>query len=661
MPNPTVSRPLTPLYKVFLFGRFRIERRDPQGCYHSLPPDTWDRQSPRRVLTYLLLAPGRHSLKDPLLDVLCPDDELDRAQAVLSQALSLIRRRLVDEQGNPLLLPRKATPEKPLVLAGREIWCDWDEFQQTLMQAQAAEQQGGEALPVWEQAYVLCQEEFLLEERYSDWCREVRERAEGDQRLCLLHLAACYEQQGRSAEAERILRAWLSTHALDQDALCRLMEVLAEQGRMQEALTWYERTCEVLQEEGEEPDRRTQETMEWMRALQIQRKPVVVNNFKEQRFAIVPTSSSPEKEYAQKPDAGQIGKASIRFVTGEQHSVSDESMNPERRKLIKGIGVGLGATSLAVFLPRLHLLASIPEQLKQYQEQIPLYWDGYFTTPGQDTITAIENVIGDLQRLSSYTNMFQQEAIQLLLCQYHQLAADQLRDRGRINEALVHGDLAVYLAEQLQHVELLAAALYRRGLTYFDAGQIDVASRDLNDALPFARISRPQLKGMVYMEAGRFQAHLARSERDKGEATRLLDQTEQIVSQGHLEIDAGYVKLNQGRYHIGRAATLLVLKQPQEALQELEVAKQLTPKEYQRRHAYINILRARSYLSQRHYDQAAHLALTTFQICQGVYSESNIADITRLYKELMGSPFAQTTEVQQLGFQILQHQKGTLP
>src|SRR5579875_3032168 len=253
MPNPTVSRPLTPLYKVFLFGRFRIERRDPQGCYHSLPPDTWDRQSPRRVLTYLLLAPGRHSLKDPLLDVLCPDDELDRAQAVLSQALSLIRRRLVDEQGNPLLLPRKATPEKPLVLAGREIWCDWDEFQQTLMQAQAAEQQGGEALPVWEQAYVLCQEEFLLEERYSEWCREVRERAEGDQRLCLLHLAACYEQQGRSVEAERLLRAWLSSHALDQDVLCRLMEVLAEQGRVQEALTWYQRTCKVLEEEGLEP------------------------------------------------------------------------------------------------------------------------------------------------------------------------------------------------------------------------------------------------------------------------------------------------------------------------------------------------------------------------------------------------------------------------
>ena len=262
MHNSTVSRPLAPLYKLFLFGRFRIERRDPQGHYHPLPPDIWDRQSPRRVLTYLLLAPGRHSLKDPLLDALCPDDELDRAQAVLSQALSLIRHVLVDEQGCPLLLPRKATPQKLLVLAGREqIWCDWDEFEDMLMQAQAAEQQGKEALPWWEQAYALCREEFLLEELYHDWCREVRERAEGDQRLCLLHLAACYQQQGRSVDAERILRAWLSAHALDQDVLCRLMEVLANQGRIQEALAWYQRTCEVLQGEGAEVTEHTRETV----------------------------------------------------------------------------------------------------------------------------------------------------------------------------------------------------------------------------------------------------------------------------------------------------------------------------------------------------------------------------------------------------------------
>src|SRR5579875_1520575 len=56
--------------------------------------------------------------------------------------------------------------------------------------------------------------------------------------------------------------------------------------------------------------------------------------------------------------------------------------------------------------------------------------------------------------------------------------------------------------------------------------------------------------------------------------------------------NACLTKQNQGRYHIGRAAMLLALKWPQEALHELQFAEQLTPKEYQRRHAYINILRA---------------------------------------------------------------------
>jgi hypothetical protein len=43
-----------------------------------------------------------------------------------------------------------------------------------------------------------------------------------------------------------------------------------------------------------------------------------------------------------------------------------------------------------------------------------------------------------------------------------------------------------------------------------------------------------------------------------------------------------------------------------------------------------------------------------------VHSESNIIDITRLYKDLILSPFAQATDVQQLGLQIHHHQKGTL-
>ena len=177
MHDMNAPRSLAPLYKVFLFGRFRIERRNSQMVYQPLRPDNWDRQSPQRILSYLLVTPGRHALKDILLEALCPVEDLEKAQAVLTQALSLVRHALVDEQGFPLLTPRKANKQKPLSLAGCEhIWCDWDAFQDKLIQAQAEEQQGGDPLPLWEEAYTLSQEEFLLDERYSDWCQRVREQ-----------------------------------------------------------------------------------------------------------------------------------------------------------------------------------------------------------------------------------------------------------------------------------------------------------------------------------------------------------------------------------------------------------------------------------------------------------------------------------------------------
>lgn len=271
MDRMNVSRPLAPLYRVFLFGRFRIEQRNAQGVYQPLYPNRWDRQSPQRVIAYLLVTPGRHALRDVLLEALCPDENLEKAQAILTQALSLVRCTLVDEQGFPLLLPRKANQQKPLSLAGREqIWCDWDAFQDKLSRAQAEERQSGDALPLWEEAYALCQEEFLLAERYSDWCRSVRERVEGDQRLCLLHLAACYRKSGRSADAERILRSYLSAHTLDQDVLGCLMETLAEHGCIQEALNWYQRVKEALEEEGMEVAERIQETAQLLRMQHIQ-------------------------------------------------------------------------------------------------------------------------------------------------------------------------------------------------------------------------------------------------------------------------------------------------------------------------------------------------------------------------------------------------------
>jgi tetratricopeptide (TPR) repeat protein len=668
------TRVPAPLVRVTTCGLLTLETVQelvstdpPLARYASLTPEQQRGRgtAPALLLLKLLLSrPQRYAPRDWLMEQLCQDREL-LSPARLDNLAWLLRKLIC--------LPDYAQLRTHLVAHVQNssgsgngyqvapyplIWVDSEALAWHVEQAVRMERFGDDPLPLWERAYELAKRgSYLPDELYSDWAESRRGEVAGMLRQSVLALARLYQERHGTAgeeEALLVLRSYWQEHPREEDALRPLMELLGKRECYQEALEYYEKLRMLLEEEDGEPDTRTQDIAEYIRTKQIQRKGhahtspgQVVENASATALQLQPQQQDDLSHFLR--NAGPM-----------QNAMLDENLNSERRKILKEIGVGIGIASLAVLFPNSQLLTTLPERLKHYQEQVPLHWDGYFTIPGQSAITAIETVILDLQRLSPYVSISQQEVVQTLLCQYHQLAADQLRDRGRINDALEHGNLAVYLAEQLQHVELLAAALYRRGLTYFDAGQIEAASRDLNNALPFARISRPQLRGMVYMEAGRFQAHLARSEHDETEAKRLLDQTEQIVCEGDLETDAGYVKLNQGRYHIGRAAMLLALKQPQEALHELQFAEQLTPKEYQRRHAYINILRARSYFSQKQYEQAAHLALGAFQICQMVHSESNMADIARLHGELAQSPFAQTAVVQQLDFQIRQHQKGMI-
>jgi DNA-binding SARP family transcriptional activator len=65
--------------------------------------------------------------------------------------------------------------------------------------------------------------------------------------------------EARAGLAEELLFAELERDPADEDALCRLMILLVDQGRRQEALQLYQYTAEVLREERSEPAMYTKE------------------------------------------------------------------------------------------------------------------------------------------------------------------------------------------------------------------------------------------------------------------------------------------------------------------------------------------------------------------------------------------------------------------
>jgi len=312
----------------------------------------------------------------------------------------------------------------------------------------------------------------------------VRERAEGDQRLCLLHLAACYEQQGRSVEAERLLRAWLSSQALDQDVLCRLMEVLAEQGRMQEALTWYERTCEALQEEGEEPDRRTQETMEWMRALPIQRTPAIAKGAREQASRlpalIIPSLPNPGGE------EGSRGFSASLFL-------DSSLLDRLERALItpmKPDSIMLDHLSSLIFMQKRQLV------------------QGQGTSWHDLLIGASNNLRVFMNLLESHVQV--DRRLLTLIGETCLLIADVLFNIGEYQMALRYYTMSIRVAQESRNATLQAIACGRYSLLLIDQQQPSQALSLADEAIQFAAAGASSLvyswlwavKGEAYANLG---------------------------------------------------------------------------------------------------------------------------------------------------------------
>ncbi len=116
-----------------------------------------------------------------------------------------------------------------------------------------AECQRQNPTPLLEEAYALARGEFLEDDLYCEWAQSRRHTINGARHRVLFKLVDLYLKDERVGLAEELLFATLEEDPADEDTLCRLMILLVEQGRRQEALHLYQYSEDVLQEEQTEP------------------------------------------------------------------------------------------------------------------------------------------------------------------------------------------------------------------------------------------------------------------------------------------------------------------------------------------------------------------------------------------------------------------------
>jgi DNA-binding SARP family transcriptional activator len=253
-----------PLVRITTLGEFTLERlvrtpsriEDEPPRYVLVARSEWSNRGPAMALLKVLLCrANRRASRDELIEAIWPDHESINAAHALDSAASVLRRHILraGEVGS-LLLTLRSGGETIFKLAGQQrIWVDADALVSLVSQAMRLECQGQNPLPLLEEAHALARGEFLEDDLYAEWSQGRRHTLGGVQHRVLYKLVDIYLEDERVGLAEELLFAALEEDPTDEDALCRLMVLLVEQERRQEALHLYQYTEDVLQEEQDEP------------------------------------------------------------------------------------------------------------------------------------------------------------------------------------------------------------------------------------------------------------------------------------------------------------------------------------------------------------------------------------------------------------------------
>ncbi len=362
-------------------------------------------------------------------------------------------------------------------------------------------------------------------------------------------------------------------------------------------------------------------------------------------------------------------------------------VNQERRRVLARLleipPVLLGLRSLEDILgapdisPALDVLQERYTDLHEYSTALVSYWEQSNARIASDSLEAIMQRISHLHRQFPYAHIGSQQQMKRLLCEYHMLIADIAFDAQLNQQALRYLEKAILMATENSYQEAQAAALFRRGNIYFRLGGIAITGNrtmlaeryftsaidDYSSALYGLGAELPlHIQGDILLQLGNAQTRIVKQ--SMKEPLKILDQAERIVYQVqeqeakyHQSCDSFNLKFTLERYHLDRASAYLgsplrALRQPQEALDELMRAQEITGAGLARRSAFTSILEARAYLDLKYYPVVVSSAQEALAYATGVNSRVNIARIEEIHQALKRSSYENAEEVIQLGIDI---------
>lgn len=263
--RPILEEDTQPVLHIYLLGQFRVERRTGDE-WQPVTNRIWHRRRARALLGCLLSHPGRRLGREPAMEALWPDLDIETAANRLNGAVHEVRQVLEPEITRPAASRMLRLERDVLILAGSsQIWVDAEAFENLLNKAHTTSDPQ-EAERLLEEAARLYGGDYLLEELYSEWAAPRRESLKRGWIGLLLKLAELRATRGALSSAIEPLDRLLTADPTHETAVRRLMVLLTQLDRRGEALRVYHRLASTLQRDYEsEPLPETKDLYEALR------------------------------------------------------------------------------------------------------------------------------------------------------------------------------------------------------------------------------------------------------------------------------------------------------------------------------------------------------------------------------------------------------------
>ncbi len=246
-----------------------------------------------------------------------------------------------------------------------------------------------------------------------------------------------------------------------------------------------------------------------------------------------------------------------------------------------------------------------------------------------------------------------------LLCEYHILFSNIARDQEYYDPAIRYLNKAHRLAKNYELADTQAAILCRRGGVFDGQGRSYENALDLNTARKYfswakddflaAQVLKDKLyaglRGYTHVGFGLAASHLASNPYELHQAIIEIQKAQNFVGKDADREDTYFVRLDEERYHLDLASAYInapveIACYPKDARRELRNACAARTNPYaKRRQAFGTVLRAKSYLLEKEYEESTTKFLEALGQARAINSKENIARINASCNKLVTTDY----------------------